>query len=98
MIMLAKMHNFSTWVVDDTHPDKLRVIYKKALEVAGFKILDICDHHFEPQGYTILYLLAESHFAIHTFPEAGTYYIELSSCVENQFNKFLNAYSNGQIH
>ena len=28
-----------------------------------------CSHHFSPVGCTMLYLLAESHLSIHTFPE-----------------------------
>jgi S-adenosylmethionine decarboxylase len=34
--------------------------------------------------------LSESHFAIHTFPEEGQSYIELSSCVFEPFLKFVS--------
>ena len=36
---------------------------------SGFTVLKFVDHAFEPQGYTALWLLAESHCALHTFPE-----------------------------
>ncbi len=36
-----------------------------------------------------LWLLAESHFAIHTFPEENKMYIEISSCVKKYFDNFL---------
>lgn len=36
-----------------------------------------------------LWLLAESHFAIHTFPEENKMYIEISSCVKMYFDNFL---------
>ena len=31
----------------------------------------ISRYKFEPQGFTILALLAESHISFHTFPEKG---------------------------
>ena len=55
---------------------------------SGFKILQSIEHHFDPYGYTALFLLAESHLAIHTFPEENKSYIELSSCNENYFTVF----------
>jgi len=47
------------------------------------------EHFFNPFGYSALWLLSESHFAVHTFPEHNQSYIELSSCVKLQFDKFL---------
>ena len=37
---------------------------------------------FEPQGLTILYLLSESHFSIHTWPEARSCAIDFYHCGE----------------
>ena len=37
-------------------------------------------HDFEPQGMSLVYVLAESHIAIHTWPEENYAYITLSSC------------------
>ena len=37
---------------------------------------------FEPQGITILYLLSESHFSIHTWPESGSCAIDFYHCGE----------------
>lgn len=87
--MKAEMFNYNTWI-PETRPEVLREYYEKRLKDAGFKILKVCEHHFQPQGYTALFLLAESHFAIHTFPEEGKTYIELSSCVERYFHSFMD--------
>lgn len=87
--MQAKIWNHRQWV-NETDPDTLRAFYDKTLREAGFKVLACSDHHFEPQGYTALWLLSESHFAVHTFPECGRSYIELSSCNLDFFNHFLN--------
>jgi S-adenosylmethionine/arginine decarboxylase-like enzyme len=87
--MIAKMNKWSGWITE-TDPVTLDNTYKTRLLTAGFKILKECEHHFQPYGYTKLYLLAESHFAIHTFPEEGKTYIELSSCVDEPFNRFMS--------
>ena len=84
--MQAKIWNFSGWI-SECDPVKLREHYNELLKEAGFTILNTLEHFFNPFGYTALFLLCESHFAIHTFPEAGRAYIELSSCNEEFYNK-----------
>mgnify|MGYP002639046628 CR=1 FL=1 len=86
--MKAQMYNYSSWV-EETDPKVLIELYNKKLLDAGFGVLDVIEYHFEPQGYSALFLLSESHFAIHTFPEENQSYIELSSCVKQQFDKFI---------
>ena len=60
----------------------LKNLSKKLLKEAKFKILKCSEHKFKPQGYTFMVLLAESHFAIHTYPEYSTIYFHLYSCGE----------------
>lgn len=86
--MKAQMFNKSWWV-NETNPEKLKDIYQVRLLESGFTILKFTEHYFKPYGYTCLCLLSESHLAIHTFPEEDKSYIELSSCVEEYFNSFL---------
>jgi len=75
--------------VKETNPTALRQTFDAALRAAGFKVLEVLEHHFQPQGYTALYLLAESHFALHTFPEYGRTYYEISSCNKPYFLRLL---------
>ncbi len=82
------MHNFSTWV-DETSPASLKWQLEQQLKAAGFGVISFTEHHFNPQGWTCLWLLSESHLAVHTFPEEGQSYIELSSCVKGPFDKFV---------
>jgi S-adenosylmethionine/arginine decarboxylase-like enzyme len=62
------------------------------IDKVGFPILNLMARKSERFLWNIepgmkLYLLGESHFAIHTFPEHGKSYIELSSCNENMYIK-----------
>lgn len=86
--MKAQMFNKIYWI-SDTIPHKLKNYYKELLEESGFEIINCIEHYFNPIGYTALFLLSESHLAIHTFPEENKTYIELSSCVKKQFDKFV---------
>ena len=82
------MFNYQNWI-EETNPFELRKKYDNQLRESGFGVLSFMEYSFEPQGYTALWLLSESHFAIHTFPEEGKSYIELSSCIEKQYLKFM---------
>jgi len=96
--MKAQMFNYSQWI-PETRQDTLKNTYTGKQEKAGFNIITMVEHYFEPQGYTALFLLAESHLAIHTFPEENKSYVELSSCVKKQFDYFLEllAHERGEI-
>jgi S-adenosylmethionine/arginine decarboxylase-like enzyme len=85
--MKAKMYNHSQWI-KETNSQILKENYTLILEKSGFNIIDNIEHYFNPFGYTSLFLLSESHLAIHTFPEEQTTYVELSSCVEKPFIKY----------
>jgi len=86
--MKAQIYNYAIWV-NETNPKALKDKYNELLSQSGFNVLEVVEKHFEPFGYTALFLLSESHFAIHTFPEHNETYIELSSCVKQPFNLFV---------
>lgn len=86
--MKAVMYNYHTWI----RYQKEELLIKNMEQIliqSGFTIIKKVEHFFEEQGYTGLWLLAESHFAIHTFPENNKIYIEISSCVKKYFYNFL---------
>ena len=75
--MLAKIWNSAFWVrLDEVVIENLDAL----LDSAGFGVLGKQRHDFVPQGVTCLWLLSESHLALHTWPEHGVAYVELSSC------------------
>lgn len=51
-----------------------------AVSRAGFTLLQISAHGFEPQGVTGMAIVGESHLAIHTWPETGSLFFEAVSC------------------
>lgn len=61
-------------------PSLLREIVMQAATVAEITVLGSMDHHFEPQGYSIVLILEESHLSLHTWPENGYVSIDLFSC------------------
>ena len=88
--MKAQMHNYNCWVTE-TNPKTLKEYFNEILNNSGFGVINFIEHHFNPIGYTAIWLLSESHLAIHTFPEENQTYIELSSCVKIQFDKFIKS-------
>ena len=49
----------------------IKNLCSKLLSNTGVNVLNEIHHEFQPQGYTALYLLSESHMSIHTWPENG---------------------------
>jgi S-adenosylmethionine decarboxylase len=62
------------------NPGYIRDSIRRALEEEKFTVLKIDEHEFNPQGYTSLVLLAESHLAVHTYPEHKSMTVDLYSC------------------
>lgn len=60
--------------------EKLEEWLEAALLMANATILRIFGEKFQPQGVTLLALLAESHASIHTWPEIGYAAIDLYTC------------------
>jgi len=86
--MKAAIYNHQCWI-KGTNPVVLTETLEKVLVQSGFSILNKMTHHFSPQGFTAIWLLAESHFAVHTFPEENKTYLELSSCNEEMKEAFV---------
>ena len=54
----------------------------KGARAAGATIIDSIFHHFEPYGVSGVVVIAESHFAIHTWPEHNFASVDLFTCGE----------------
>ena len=91
--MQAKIWNEADWLnnIEDKH---IKDFFESLLIKSGFNICGFIDKVFSPQGYTALWLLAESHLAVHTFPEHNKVYYELSSCNKKKYEKFCSLINN----
>lgn len=65
-------------LLDD--PPYLQTLLTRAATEAGAHVLTVSSHHFEPHGSTMVLLLAESHLAIHTWPEERFAAMDIFTC------------------
>ena len=56
-----------------------KLVYKIA-KAAKVTVLKISKYKFEPQGFTLVALLAESHISFHTFPEKEIVSFDFFTC------------------
>ena len=61
-------------------PDAVRAALVAAVEAGGVTLIESCVHQFSPYGVTATATLAESHMAIHTWPEYGYFAADLFFC------------------
>jgi S-adenosylmethionine decarboxylase len=61
-------------------PERIRRAILDAIEAGGATLIDLCVHQFSPHGVTATATLAESHIAIHTWPEHGYFAADLFFC------------------
>ncbi|MHB8125025.1 MAG: adenosylmethionine decarboxylase [Desulfitobacteriaceae bacterium] len=86
------------WGINFELINNAELLQKHMVEVAetsGLTILSVQAYKFYPQGVTIIMLIAESHFSIHTYPEKGFAAIDCYTCgkVDDPYNvvtKFLS--------
>ena len=60
--------------------DSARPSMKKLLVAAELTCMDVYAYPFEPQGLTVAAVLAESHAALHTWPECSYAHFSLVTC------------------
>ena len=63
-----------------------KLVYKISKK-AKVTVLEISKYKFEPQGFTLVALLAESHISFHTFPERGIISFDCSWNFASSLNK-----------
>jgi len=61
-------------------PSLFEKVIHEIAKAANVTILNISKYKFEPQGFTILALLAESHISFHTFPEKNIISFDFFTC------------------
>jgi len=61
-------------------PERIRRAMIDAISAGEATLIDLCVHQFSPHGVTATATLAESHIAIHTWPEHGYFAADLFFC------------------
>ena len=61
-------------------PERIRSALIEAIAAGEATLIDLCVHQFSPHGVTATVTLAESHIAIHTWPEYGYFAADLFFC------------------
>ena len=68
------------------HDDNLEKNISELCEKLNLSVIKTFTHTFEPYGTSILVVLKESHFAIHSWPESGYCHIDIVTCTKDEQN------------
>jgi len=60
--------------------EKMKDMLDDICNTHNFTVLQRVGHKFEPIGYTLMYLLSESHISVHTFPECNYIAFDIYTC------------------
>jgi len=78
--LLGEWYGCPAHTPEFTRADALRALCLSAVSATGLTVVGDSFHQFEPQGVTGTVLLAESHLAIHTWPEYGFVTVDVYVC------------------
>lgn len=84
------LHQFVLAVQTEDFPEteqKLREVADKLTNLLELTVVNKFVHPFSPCGLTLVYVLSESHLAIHTWPERKVLHIDLVTCSELEHQK-----------
>jgi len=76
--LLCDFKNVDDEIIHDIN--KIKGVLDSICEAYEFTVLNRVEHIFQPEGFTVLYLLSESHLSVHTFPERKTIAFDLYTC------------------
>ena len=75
---IAELYDCPPGLLDDE--DYIKQALRDSVDRGLATLLHLSSHHFRPQGVTALGLIAESHVAIHTWPEYGYAAVDVFTC------------------
>jgi len=76
--LLLTLKDCSSLIIHDA--EKLKELVHAAALATGATVLEIVAHRFQPQGTTVIAVLAESHASLHTYPESSTVFWDCFTC------------------
>ena len=76
--LIVELYGCNRTLLDD--PSRLERILAEAISRSGGTIIKPFFHQFSPHGVTGVVVIAESHVAIHTWPEFGYCALDVFTC------------------
>ncbi len=76
--LIVELYGCKRQLIDDLN--HIKTVMIKAATMAKATVISHDFHKFAPHGVTGVLILAESHFAIHTWPEFGYCAVDLFTC------------------
>ncbi|MBI2486657.1 MAG: S-adenosylmethionine decarboxylase proenzyme [Deltaproteobacteria bacterium] len=75
---LVEYHRCDPKILNDL--EKVKKLMLEAASRSGATVLDASFHYFSPQGVSGVVVIAESHLAIHTWPEYDYAAVDIFTC------------------
>lgn len=79
--ILAEFTLISPLLINNTNG--LMETTKNLIKQSGATLVETKIYEFNPSGYTIFFMLKESHVSIHTYPEFGAMFLDVFTCGHN---------------
>ncbi len=76
--LLVELFSCAQEILDDL--EKIEALMKEAARLSGATIVESVFHRFQPHGISGVVVIAESHLAIHTWPEHGYAAVDFFTC------------------
>ncbi len=76
--MLAELYGCDRALLDD--PRAIATMLRRAAAEAGATVVAEVVHPYSPHGVTGVLVIEESHFTLHTWPEAGYAAVDFYTC------------------
>ncbi len=78
--LLVELHGCNRALLDD--PQAIAGMLRRAAAEAGATVVAEVVHPYSPHGVTGVLVIEESHFTLHTWPEAGYAAVDFYTCGE----------------
>ncbi|MDH5182507.1 MAG: adenosylmethionine decarboxylase [Gammaproteobacteria bacterium] len=83
---------------DISIPWLIKAFFREAIAEIGYNVVAEVDHEFNPEGYSAVWVIAESHISVHTWPEHKQISVDVFSCdptksAENFVNKLIELFT-----
>ncbi|MET0795551.1 MAG: adenosylmethionine decarboxylase [Polyangiaceae bacterium] len=76
--LLVELHECASLPLNDL--ETVRALMRRAAQAAAATVVGEAFHRYLPHGVTGVLLLEESHFSVHTWPEAGYAALDFYTC------------------